>query len=124
MIWVVTDHPQTRQALAPLIASKGYETAEMDCGGEALRRLRFQRPALIIIDCAVPDSFEMLKMLRGDARARSTPVLMFSIDDQNLMNQALLAGADAYVPKGSLDWAELLVEVVRLAGPPPGTQKP
>jgi hypothetical protein len=45
---------------------------------------------------------------------------MFSIDDQNLKDRALLAGANAYVPKGSMDWAELLVEVARYAGEPPG----
>lgn len=121
MIWVVTNHHGTRQSLVPLIASKGYQVAEIDCGDEVLKRVRFQPLALIIIDCGVPDSFDMLKGIRGDARSHAIPVVMFSIDDQNLKDKALLAGAHAYVPKGSLDWAELLVEVVRFAGAPPGS---
>lgn len=124
MIWVVTNHDQTGQSLVPLIAAKGYHVVELDCGTEVLKRVAFETPALIIIDCGVSDSFEMLKTIRGDARLRPIPVVMFSIDDQNLMNKAILAGADAYVPKGSLDWAELLVEVVRFAGQPPGLNAP
>lgn len=119
MIWVVTDHHGTKQALVPLIAAKGYEVSELDCGGEVVKRLRFQAPALIIIDCGVADAFDTLNTVRGEPRARPIPVVMFSVDDQNLKEKALLAGADAYVPKGSLDWAELLVEVMRFAGPPP-----
>ena len=124
MIWVVTKHPDTRQSLVPLIAAKGYQVAELDCGNDVLKRVRFETPGLIVVDCGVPDSFEMLKAIRSDARLRPVPVVMFSIDDQNLKNKALLAGADAYVPKGSLDWVELLVEVVRFAGPPSGPKAP
>lgn len=120
MIWVVTNHPGTRQSLMPLIAAKGYPVEEFDCGDEVLRRVRFQTVALIIIDCGIMGSFDMLKAIRGEPQSRTIPVVMFSIDDQNLKDKALLAGADAYVPKGSLDWAELLVEVVRFAGPPTG----
>lgn len=121
MIWVVTSHHGTRQSLVPLVAGKGYPVEEFDCGDEVLKRVRFQTPALIIIDCGIADSFDMLKAIRGETRSRAIPVVMFSIDDQDLKDKALLAGADAYVPKGSLDWAELLVEVVRFAGPPAGS---
>lgn len=118
MIWVVTEHPETRQSLASLLSKKGYQAAEIECGDEVLRRARFQEPKTIILDCGVKDSFEMLKALRAEQKARNVPVVMFSIDDQNLKEKALLSGADAYVPKGSMDWAELLQEVVRFAGKP------
>jgi CheY-like chemotaxis protein len=120
MIWVVTNHANTRQSLMPLIAAQGYPVEEFECGDEVLKRARFQSVALIIIDCGFADSFELLKAIRGESRTRAIPVVMFSIDDQNLKEKALLAGADGYVPKGSLDWVELLVEVVRFAGPPTG----
>lgn len=120
MIWVVTNHDATRLSLSRLIAEKGYQVAEIDCGDSIVNRARFQTPALIILDCGVPDSFESLKTLREQPRLNGLPVIMFSIDDQNLENRAMLMGASAYVPKGSLDWAELLVEIVRFAGPPGG----
>lgn len=118
MIWLVSDHHGTRQSLPGLLAAKAYKVAELDCGDEVLKRVRFQTPALIIIDCGFRDAFGTLAKLRAQEPSRPIPVVMFSIDDQNQRERALLAGADAYVPKGSLDWAELLLEVVRFAGSP------
>ena len=118
MIWIVTNHHETRSALVPLIMAKGYAAEEIECGDEVVKRLRFQHPILIVIDCGMPDSFETLNTIRGEPRSQATPVLMFSINDENLKEKSLLMGADGYVGKGSLDWIELLAEVVRLAGPP------
>jgi CheY-like chemotaxis protein len=120
MIWVVTDHHPTRQELVPLIAAEGYEVSEVECGDELLKRIRFQRPVLVILDCGMRDSFETLETIRREQRGRPLPVVMFSTGGEDLKEKALLRGADAFVRKGSLDWAELLVEVVRFAGPPPG----
>jgi CheY-like chemotaxis protein len=120
MIWVVTSHAQTREALVPLVAAKGYEVAGVECGDEVVKRARFRKPTLVIIDCALPDSFDLLARIRAEPVARETPLVMFSIDDDDVREKALLKGADAYVPKGSLDWAELLMEIHRYAGPPAG----
>jgi CheY-like chemotaxis protein len=119
VILIVTDHQKTRQVLPPLVAARGYRVAGIECGDELLKRVRFQVPSLVVLDCALPDSFEMIAKVRSDPRAVSVPVIMFTNASEDLREKALLKGADAYVPKGSLDWAELLVEVQRLAGPPP-----
>jgi hypothetical protein len=60
-------------------------------------------------------SFATLAKIRTNLR-RWIPVMMFSTSDENLKDDAILRGADSYVPKGSLDWVELLAEVARLAG--------
>jgi len=118
MIWIVIEHEDTRSKVASLIRGKSYAAAEMDCGDEVVKRLQFQLPVLIILDCGVAGIFDMLLAIRTIPRAASVPVVMFSRDDQNLQDKCLMAGANAYVPKGSLDWAELLEEVVRFAGAP------
>jgi two-component system OmpR family response regulator len=119
MILVVASHPDIREAILPLVRAKGYEVAAIDCGDEVLNRLRFQSPSVVILDCGVADSFELLAKIRAEPHARSTPVVMFSADDQDIRRKALLKGADAYVPKGSLDWVELIAEIKRFAGAPP-----
>lgn len=118
MIWVVTDHHETRKSLVPLISGKGYQTAEIECGDEVPKRIQFQQPKLIVIDCGMPDSFKTLTTIRTQHRAMTIPVIIFSTADENLKEKSLLMGADSYVGKGSLDWLELLAEIVRLAGPP------
>ena len=119
MIWVITDHHDTRVVLVPLIVKVGYRVTEIDCGEHVVKRIQFQWPRLFIIDCALPDGFELIAKIRADHRARSIPIVMFSTGSENFKDKALLLGADAYVPKGSLDWAELLAEIGRFAGPPP-----
>ena len=123
MIWVVSDHQETRDALVPLIAAIQYQVAAIDCGDEVVKRLRFQITSLIIVDCGLPDSFHLIAKIRSHPRSATTPIVMFSTDSQDLKEKALLRGADAYVPKGSLDWAELLDEVRRFAGPPSSTHE-
>jgi CheY-like chemotaxis protein len=118
MILIVAGHAPTRDALVPLVAARGYPTAAVDCGDEVIHWLRFRRPSVVVLDCGLPDSFDVLARIRGEPRAGATPVVMFSADDENVREQALLRGADAYVPKGSLDWADLIAEIHRFAGPP------
>ncbi len=118
MIWVVTDHHDTRRALVPLIAAKGYEVVEIECGDEVRKRLAFQTASLIIVDCGMPDSFDVLSTVRNEPRATPVPVVMFSNDDTDLKEKALLKGANAYVGKGTMDWAEMIETVVQLAGFP------
>jgi CheY-like chemotaxis protein len=117
MIWVVTDDATTRGALTGLIRGKGYKADGIECGDEVVKRLRFQMMALAVIDCSLPDSFELIGKIRAEPRTRSVPVILFTRADENLREKALLKGADAYVPRGSLDWLELLAEIQRFAGP-------
>jgi|SRR5579871_5390188 len=119
MIWVVTDHRETREALVPLIEKLSYEVGVIDCSDEVAKRIVFQSPALIIIDCGIDGGFELISKVRSHRKPKMAPIVMFSHDEQNLREKSLLLGADAYVPKGSLDWAELMEEVRRFAGPPP-----
>lgn len=119
MIWLVTDHHDTRDVLIPLIRDLRYGVVAIDCGDALFKRLPFQQPRLIIVDCGLADAFELTSRLRADRHARSIPVIMFSSAGKNLKDQALLKGADAYVEKGPLDWSDLLSEITRFAGPPP-----
>lgn len=118
MILLVADHPDHRQALTNLITDLGYRIDPLDCGDEVLNKLRFRPSRLVILDCDTPDNFDLLSKIRSDPHARTTPVLMFSTDSKNLRDKALLSGADAYIAQRSLDWADLLAEIQRLAGPP------
>ena len=123
MIWIVTNHHKTGTDLGPLITARGYQVDNLECGEEVYKRIRFQTPSLVILDCGLPDSFEVLAGIRTHAPTKPIPVIMFSIDDKNIKDQALARGADAYVPKGSLDWAELLAQVIRFAGSPENPPK-
>ncbi len=111
MLWVVCDDHSTRQTLAELIGINGYEVDGIECGEALRKRIRFQAPAVVVIDCGIAAAFDMIRHVRAERHTLQTAVIMFSRDEQNLREKALAHGADAYVPKGSLDWAELLEEI-------------
>ena len=73
----------------------------------------------MVVDCDLPDSFELIAKVRSQPRSQSVPIVMFTRADEDLREKSILKGADAYVPKGSMDWVELLTEIRRFAGPPP-----
>jgi len=102
-----------------MIATLGFPTDAIDCGEEVVKRARAEQPSLIIIDCGLPDSFDLIAAIRAEPKNRTTPLVMFATGGRNLRELALLKGANAYVPKTSLDWGELLHEVKKLAGPAP-----
>jgi DNA-binding response OmpR family regulator len=118
VILLVASARETRAALKPLITASGYEVATIDCDEEINKRMRFRMPSAVIIDCGIPTSFDLIGKIRSDVHSQAVPILMFSSDDQNLRDTALLKVADSYVPKGSLDWAELIAEIRKFAGPP------
>jgi len=123
MILVVASHPDTRDAIVPLISAKGYKVSAIDCSDEVLTQMRFQQPSLVILDCDLPDSFDLLAQIRAEPRIASIPVVMYSESSANVREKALGIGADAFVPKGSLDWVELITEITRFVGPPPSQKK-
>jgi DNA-binding response OmpR family regulator len=118
MILLVVNHEATHTALVPLIEAKGFKAFPAQCGEEALHCVRTFRPRLIILDCGLPDSFEIMSAIRKEKPGQHTPIVMFSRGDPEIRQKALQSGADGFVAKGSLDWANLLDEIVRFVGPP------
>jgi CheY-like chemotaxis protein len=124
MIWIVTDEPLTKDELLPLVKERGYEAAHVDCVEDVRKRAKFARPALLIIDCGVRDSFALVTAMREEPLTRDIPLVMFTTSNDAFREEAISRGADAFVLKRSLDWAELLEEIERLAGPAPGLDHP
>jgi CheY-like chemotaxis protein len=124
MILVVEDHADTRRALLRLLSTEGYEGVPALCGQDALAILKHNEPRLVILDCGLPDveGLQIFRAIRSDRRLDETRVVMFSAYDGSQRDEALAAGVDAYVLKGSGGFPHLVAEVRRLAGPP--TQTP
>jgi len=98
---IITADPDTTdaQALVSLVTATGYAVDAADCSDSVLQRLRFRKPSLVVLDCGLADSFELLTRIRAEPRVAATPVVMFSIDDEDVREKAMLRGADGYVPK-------------------------
>ena len=129
MILVVEDHADSRTCLIALLSIEGYEAVPCGCGEDALAFLNDNKPGLVILDYGLPDmdGLAVFRAMRSDRRLDDTRVVMFSAYDGRLRDEALAAGVDAFVVKGSLDWERLGGEIRRLAGPttnPPKAKGP
>ena len=101
-VLVVDDDPEIREALADVLASRGYRAQTVTNGDEALRYLRGsgRRPCLILLDLKMPekDGWAMHASLRADPALASIPVLLLS-DDVEIEREAARLGANACLRK-------------------------
>jgi CheY-like chemotaxis protein len=117
MILIVDDHDDTRYILVRLLKATGYDAIGVSDGNQALTFLQTHKPTLIILDCHMPclDGFGVLRAVRAHAELAHTPVLMFSADPE-AKHHAMRHGANGFIIKGSLDWAQLSAAVEKYMG--------
>ena len=101
-ILVADDHPAIVRLLQRELEQEGHEVLVAMDGEAAIRIVREERPALVVLDVILPgkDGFEVLKAIRSDPATRDTGVIMLSVmaQDQS-MAHGLHLGADWYLPK-------------------------
>src|SRR5258705_13008669 len=98
-ILIVEDEPGIADTLQYALRTDGFEPAWVATGEEALRQMRAQTPALVILDVGLPDinGFELFKRLReiGDVPV----VFLTARSDEIDRVVGLELGADDHVPK-------------------------
>ena len=83
---IVEDGKLTRETLALILRSEGYETATAANGREAIEHLRrAPRPDLILLDMLMPvaDGWDFLEERRRDAALAAVPVVIMTGFDGN-----------------------------------------
>lgn len=101
-VFLVDDHPVTRQGVAMLINQEGdfVVCGEADSAPKAVDQIQKIRPDLAVVDISLKttNGIELVKNLR--AIAPEMPVLIMSMHDEGLYaERALRAGARGYVMK-------------------------
>lgn len=101
-ILIVDDDATSRNLLARMLTAAGYVCRETDNGGDALKLVRQEQPAVLLLDYLMPkmDGAETLKRLRADPipAVAQTPVIMLTGHGESEVT-CLSAGADDFVVK-------------------------
>ncbi len=119
-VLVVDDEPDVTELVSRVLGVEGFEVESETGGRAALTRILADPPDLLVLDLMMPDmdGFEVLKLVRLDARGRSLPVLILSArTGHQAQLETLQLGADAYICK-PFSPRELVAQVRGLLGGP------
>jgi sigma-B regulation protein RsbU (phosphoserine phosphatase) len=101
-ILIVDDDATSRNLLARMLTAAGYVCSETDNASDALKLVRKEQPAVLLLDFLMPvmDGAEALRRLRADPNpgVAQTPVIMLTGHGESEVT-CLSAGADDFVIK-------------------------
>lgn len=120
MILIVEDERDTRVALVRMIQLRGREVIGVANGAEALMFMATALPELVVLDYRMPgvDGMEVLRRMRAEPRTAGVPVVFFSAEESGLLREeAMSAGAQDYIRKGSMHWEDVLACIERHGTP-------
>ena len=99
-VLVVDDEPDARELLSEFLMAKGYAVLTASNGEEALRKLKEERPHLILLDIRMPkmDGMETLRRVR-EIDHEVGVIMVTAVHEEETGRQALEMGAFDYITK-------------------------
>lgn len=100
-ILVVDDNAPNRRLLVEYLSPYGFEPIEAGDGAQALAQVRERRPALILMDIAMPvlDGLEATRRLKADPATASIPVIAVTASVTPEQEAEVRDLCDAYLQK-------------------------
>ncbi len=103
-ILIVDDHPEIRELVEVTLRIGDFEISQAADGDQALAIARLERPDLILLDVAMPnspiDGFEVCRQLKSDPATRNIRIVMLTSRVQEIDRQlGQQVGADDYFTK-------------------------
>jgi CheY-like chemotaxis protein len=99
-IVILEDDDLLREITAFRLELLGYDVIEAEGVDSAMRSIREQLPAAVIMDLAIAtaDALDVINLLKNNPQTNSVPILAFSTDaDLGLVQRAFTAGAADYL---------------------------
>ena len=99
-VLVVDDEPDAVELLQEFLTSKGYEVFTAGDGEEALRKVKTERPHLILLDVRMPkmNGLEVLRQVRQIDKEVGV-IMVTAVNEDETGRQALELGAFDYIVK-------------------------
>lgn len=121
-ILIVDDEEDVRGPLRDVLSAAGYAVAEAVNLEAARRALRASKPALIVLDLALPDGsgVDLCREIRASAALSQTPVVMLTGRRRmKEKDEGFAAGADQYLvkpvqPHELLLWVQALLRRIKI----------
>ena len=99
-VLVVDDEPEAVELLVEFLSAKGYEVLTATNGEEAVRRVKEDRPHLVLLDVRMPkmDGMEALRRIR-EIDPEMGVIMVTGVNEEDVGRKALEQGAFDYIVK-------------------------
>jgi len=99
-VLVVDDEPDAVELLEEFLTSKGYEVVTASNGEEALRKVKEERPHLILLDVRMPgmNGLDVLRQVRQFDQEVGV-IMVTAVNEEETGREALKLGAFDYIVK-------------------------
>ncbi len=99
-VLIVDDEPVARELLSEFLTVKGYKVLTASDGKEALRRVKQDRPHLILLDVRMPEmnGLDVLRQVR-EIDHEVGVIMVTAVNEEETGRQALKLGAFDYITK-------------------------
>jgi len=99
-VLVVDDEPEAVELLVEFLSSKRYEVLTATNGEEAVRRVKEDRPHLVLLDVRMPkmDGMEALRRIR-EIDPEMGVIMVTGVNEEDVGRKALELGAFDYIVK-------------------------
>ena len=101
-ILIIEDDKFLRELVIQKLIKEGYETSEAVDGEEGIKKIKEEKPDLILLDLILPgiDGFEVLSKMREDPALAQIPVIILSnLGQKDDVEKGLKMGAVDYLIK-------------------------
>jgi CheY-like chemotaxis protein len=101
-ILVVEDNDDLRQIFASIIRFSGYQISEARSGSEAIEKVAFAKPNLVLLDLGLPDmsGIDVARAIKKNRVTADIPIIACSAyPSGEKMEEALRAGIVDYLQK-------------------------
>jgi DNA-binding response OmpR family regulator len=113
-ILIVEDDRFLRELIARKLRNEGYEVIEAVEGEEGLKRIKEEKPDLVLLDLILPgiDGFEVLESAKKDSEIASIPVIILSnLGQREEIERGLKLGAIDYLIKAHFTPGEIIEKI-------------
>ena len=113
-ILIIEDDKFLRELIAKKLAKDGFDTAEAIDGEEGIKKVKEEKPDLVLLDLILPgiDGFEVLSRIKEDAALSSVPVIILSnLGQREDIEKGLELGAVDYLIKAHFTPGEIIEKI-------------
>ena len=113
-ILIIEDDKFLRELIVQKLIKEGYTISEAIDGEEGIKKIRDEKPALILLDLILPgiDGFEVLAKMKEDPALSPIPVIILSnLGHKEDVEKGLKLGAVDYLIKAHFTPGEIIEKI-------------